>query len=26
VDIVELESAADSVTRDICDKRIGKKG
>ena len=24
VDIVELESAA--VTRDICDKRIGKKG
>lgn len=26
VDIVELESAVDSVTRDICDKRIGKKG
>lgn len=26
VDIVELESAADSVTRDICDIRIGKKG
>lgn len=26
VDIVELESAANSVTRDICDKRIGKKG
>lgn len=26
VDIVELESATDSVTRDICDKRIGKKG
>ena len=26
VDIVELESAADSVTRDICGKRIGKKG
>lgn len=26
VDIVELESAVNSVTRDICDKRIGKKG
>ena len=26
VDIVELESAGNSVTRDICDKRIGKKG
>ena len=26
VDIVELESAANSVTRDICYKRIGKKG
>ena len=33
VDIVELESAANfgrlmasSVTRDICDKRIGKNG
>ena len=26
VDIVELESAANSVTRAICDKRIGKKG
>ena len=26
VDIVELESAADSVTRDIRDERIGKKG
>ena len=26
VDIVELESAANSVTRVICDKRIGKKG
>ena len=26
VDIVELESAANSVTRDICDKHIGKKG
>ena len=26
VDIVELESATNSVTRVICDKRIGKKG
>ena len=26
VDIGDLEAVADSVTRDICDKRIGKKG